>query len=120
MIASLADPGVASPAQGFLGRVLGVGMARALALHRTGEFAQSLETLLPLRDSWLAIGGSNAQRDVFEQVFLDSACRSGHPMAATWLRERLAARLGRNRFAASQLDAFMGASAGTRTRPSAI
>ena len=52
------------------------------------------------------IGGSNAQRDLFEQVLIEAAVRAGlNQQAAVMLSERLGSR-GANRFAAERLERF--------------
>jgi pyrroloquinoline quinone (PQQ) biosynthesis protein C len=49
------------------------------------------------------VGGSHAQRDVFDQIWLESLVRSGHPIARNHLLDRRKARNGRNRFAQERL-----------------
>jgi hypothetical protein len=74
-----------------------------IAFHRGdyGEAARLLRAGAPLR---IGAGGSNAQRDVFEQIALESLVRAGaSDEAERLLRQRLAARGGHNRFAASRL-----------------
>lgn len=51
-----------------------------------------------------ALGGSDAQRDIFQQIMLEAAIRAGDEEGAgSLLAERLAERGGRNRFASERL-----------------
>ncbi len=55
-------------------------------------------------DGLMAIGGSHAQRDLFEQVHIESLVRAGERTKATRLLEqRLARRGGVNAFALRRL-----------------
>ena len=60
-----------------------------------------------------AIGGSHAQRDLFEQFHIESLSRAGsHELAARVLAERLARRGGSNAFATRRLMALRPRPAG--------
>jgi hypothetical protein len=52
-----------------------------------------------MREAALALGGSNAQRDMFEQMYLDSLARSDPAKARVAATTRLSARRGRNALA---------------------
>jgi tetratricopeptide (TPR) repeat protein len=83
--------------------------AGALAAHglialRERDHAEAARLLGAARSGLLAIGGSHAQRDLFEQAYIESLIRSGaHDRAASVLRERLARRGGHNLFASRRL-----------------
>lgn len=83
--------------------------AGALAAHglialRERDHAEAARLLGAARSGLLAIGGSHAQRDLFEQAYIESLIRSGaHNRAASVLRERLARRGGHNLFASRRL-----------------
>jgi hypothetical protein len=66
--------------------------------------------LEPLHDKIRPIGGSDAQRDVFEQVRLEALVRSGAGAARHSLDERRQMRGGLNRFAERRLAPLLGAS----------
>ncbi|AZO79229.1 MULTISPECIES: tetratricopeptide repeat protein [unclassified Bosea (in: a-proteobacteria)] len=86
--------------------------ALGLIAFNEGDHAEAARRLGTARDHLLAIGGSHAQRDLFEQVYVESLIRSGnHDRAAVVLRQRLARRGGHNRFASRRL-AMLGKSAG--------
>lgn len=51
---------------------IGRRLCDAFAHYRKGEFSRAANLLLPVWDSLRLIGGSFAQRDLFEQLLLDS------------------------------------------------
>lgn len=68
-------------------------MARGLAAYGAGKYAEAVDCLAPVRYRWLAIGGSHAQRDIFQQVLIDAAQRAGqNKLARALLAERTAAK----------------------------
>jgi len=74
---------------------VGLGTAHAIVHHRNKRFAEALEIALPLRQNFHAIGGSHAQRDIFDQLLIDSAIAADRfPLAKTLLEDRTAARPG--------------------------
>jgi hypothetical protein len=69
-----------------------VPLCAAVLAHRKGEHAHVLALALPIRDKIWQLGGSHAQRDVFTQLLVDSAVRSGRlELARTLLGEATAA-----------------------------
>lgn len=67
----------------------GLGLAAAAFAHRRGEWGRAVELLLPLRPAIHRIGGSRAQRDLFEQMLIDAALRDGRfALARALLSER--------------------------------
>lgn len=78
--------------------------AQGLIAFSEGDHAQAARLLGSARNGLLAIGGSHAQRDLFEQAHIESLLRAGdHEPAARLLEQRLARRGGANRFAARRL-----------------
>jgi hypothetical protein len=128
LVASLADHAGEACETGQIARDVGVALADAVVAFRDGRHGAVVDRLLPLRPRLHRIGGSDAQRDVFEQMLIESAVRSGrHGVAARLLGERLAARGGRNRYAALRLARLSGdprlklsAMAAAMIRPSAV
>lgn len=51
--------------------------ARGLVAHARGDFAAAIEGLGSALPRLVEIGGSHAQRDLFEQVYLDALVRTG-------------------------------------------
>jgi tetratricopeptide (TPR) repeat protein len=86
-----------------VGRRIGGPIAAALIARSAGRHAEAAKRLLKLRPNLWRIGGSHAQRDVFEQLALDSAVRAGFGVeVGAILEARLDAR-GGNRFAEKRL-----------------
>ena len=52
-------------------------VAEAVWAHGQGRFAEAVETMRPALGGMYRLGGSHAQQDVLEQLFLDSALRAG-------------------------------------------
>lgn len=90
-------------AQDDVARDVGALFADGMA-HIASEPKAALRKMLAARSRLAAIGGSDAQRDVFEQVMVDAALRAGDTgLAEDILKKRLAARGGRNSFAETRL-----------------
>ncbi|MGR4869393.1 tetratricopeptide repeat protein [Variovorax sp. LARHSF232] len=53
--------------------------ARGLLAHARGDFAKAVEGLGSALPRLVEIGGSHAQRDLFEQLYLDALVKSGEP-----------------------------------------
>jgi tetratricopeptide (TPR) repeat protein len=71
----------------------GLGLAAAAFAHRRGEWRHTVELLLPLRPKIRDIGGSRAQRDLFEQMLIDAALKDGRfQLARALLSERTGLR----------------------------
>jgi tetratricopeptide (TPR) repeat protein len=52
-------------------------VSRAVLLYGQKEYAKSVDAMLPALSKLQRLGGSHAQRDVFEQLFVDAAMKSG-------------------------------------------
>ncbi len=57
--------------------------------YRSGEHERVLEILLPARRNLWQMGGSHAQRDLFFQLLVDSACRLGRKAELTLLFQEM-------------------------------
>ncbi|SFD52726.1 hypothetical protein SAMN05428997_13162 [Bosea sp. CRIB-10] len=78
--------------------------AFGLVAFREKDYREAAQLLGAARSGLVAIGGSHAQRDLFEQAYIESLIRSGaHDRAARVLTERLARRGGNNPFASRRL-----------------
>ena len=85
----------------------GRGIAEGLMHFARGDMGQATECLLASRRNRILMGGSDAQRDVFEQVLVEAALRSGEDrVVRELLTERLRER-GSNRFAGERLARLM-------------
>lgn len=69
---------------------VGATICDAAAAHRRRDWARVIELLLPARTAIVRIGGSHAQRDMFEQMLISACLAGGHQTTA---RELLAERL---------------------------
>jgi hypothetical protein len=74
---------------------VGLPLARAVVAHRRADYGAVVDALLPVRLRIRRIGASNAQRDLFDQLLIDAAWRSGRlHVAADLLAERTSRRPG--------------------------
>jgi hypothetical protein len=72
---------------------VGVPLLAAMAAQRRGDYDGVVERLWPIRYQLPMIGGSHAQRDLFEEILAWSAIRSRHHgLARNLLAERTAAK----------------------------
>jgi len=74
-------------------------VCEAVLAHRKADHGRVVALLLPVRDRLWQIGGSHAQRDVFDQMLIDSAVASGRlDLARRLLRDTTTAwTVGPNR-----------------------
>ncbi len=87
-----------------LARQVGAPVATAIRAFRARRYGEASRILMAARPYLSRLGGSHAQRDIFEQLLIESTLRSGDlPLADMLLQERLAKRHGRNDFAARRL-----------------
>jgi len=83
-----------------------------IAFHE-GDYDEAARLLGSARNGLIAIGGSHAQRDLFEQAYAESLIRAGeHERAAEILGERLRRRGGSNLFVVRRLAQLRGRGAG--------
>jgi tetratricopeptide (TPR) repeat protein len=67
-------------------------ICNAIRAYYQGDYAQTIKTLMPIRYDYQPIGGSHAQRDVFNIFLMDAAIRNGDTtLARALLAERAAA-----------------------------
>jgi tetratricopeptide (TPR) repeat protein len=67
-------------------------IAEAVCAHGEGRYADALEAMLPALGGMFRLGGSHAQQDVLEQLFLDAAARAGRTDEVRMMLERVAGR----------------------------
>ena len=82
----------------------GLAAIEGLNAFAEGRYGAAFTNLAHARPAMQTIGGSHAQRDVFERITIDAGLRAGHiSQAEAILRERLALRGGNeDRFAAQR------------------
>jgi tetratricopeptide (TPR) repeat protein len=92
----------------------GLSTATGLKAFGAGEYRTAYLNLGHARRSMQSIGGSHAQRDVFERLTIDAGIRSGYlDEAETMLLERSQQRAGTlDTYAATRLDLISSARAG--------
>jgi len=64
----------------------------AVRLHGEGRFGEAVERMMPVIGGMYRMGGSYAQQDVLEQLFLDAATRAGRHDAIRLVTERVTSR----------------------------
>jgi hypothetical protein len=69
-----------------------VPVCEAVLAHRRGDFAAAVAAMRPALGVMYRLGGSHAQQDVLEQLFLDAALKAGLEEDARALLERVAGR----------------------------
>ncbi|MFN4089433.1 MAG: tetratricopeptide repeat protein, partial [Alphaproteobacteria bacterium] len=66
-------------------------LSEAVAAFAEGAYGRAVDLMLPIRYRWVAIGGSWAQRDLFQSMLIEAAVRAGRlALARALLAERLA------------------------------
>ena len=73
-------------------RRLAAPICEAVLAHSRGEHARALAAMRPVLGEMHRLGGSHAQQDVFEQLFLDAAVKAGAAPDVNLLLERVAGR----------------------------
>jgi len=69
-----------------------VPICQAVLAHGRGEHARAVAAMRPALDGMYRLGGSHAQQDVLEQLFLDAAVKAEQPDDIRLLLERVAGR----------------------------
>ena len=92
MLAATADYARSNETEGRVMADVGAAVCEAVLAHRRGRFDRVVELLLPVRDKIIRIGGSHAQRDLFEKMLISACLGDGRNHTA---RELLAERLHR-------------------------
>lgn len=70
-------------AHGRLWQDIALPLCRGMAAHARNEFFAAAEAMAEVRPHWRAVGGSHAQRDLFEQVYRDALARATTQPAAS-------------------------------------
>jgi tetratricopeptide (TPR) repeat protein len=66
-------------------------VSEAVLAHRRGEYARAVTLMRPVLDEMYRLGGSHAQQDVLEQVFLDAAVKANRGDEVRLVLARVAA-----------------------------
>ena len=78
------------PQTGTVWRDVALPAARGLLAHAQGDHANAVSELGSALPRMLEVGGSHAQRDLFEQIYLDALVRSGQWVGAQNLLQQRA------------------------------
>ena len=71
---------------------IAVPVSQAVLAHRRGEHDRVVDLMTPIIDEMHRLGGSHAQQDVLEQLFLDSAMRANRADDVRLMLARVTAR----------------------------
>ena len=80
---------------GTIARLVGeiaLPVTEAVLAHGQGQYARAVSLMRPVLGEMYRLGGSHAQQDVLEQLFLDSALKANRTDDARLLMERVAGR----------------------------
>jgi predicted Zn-dependent protease len=75
----------------IVGRIA-VPVAEAICAHRRGDFSRAVDLMKPIYGDMAALGGSHAQQEVLEQIYLDAVLKAGRVDEARRILERAAAQ----------------------------
>lgn len=85
--------GTTGETEAAVARDPGLALADAVVAHRRGDFAEAADALASVHERIHRIGGSHAQRDLFEEMLIDAALRAGDfERAKALLAERVESR----------------------------
>jgi hypothetical protein len=73
-------------------REIGLPVTEAVLANLQGRHAEAVRLMRPVIGEMYRMGGSHAQQDVLEQVFLDSALKAGLDDAVRLMLERISGR----------------------------
>jgi tetratricopeptide (TPR) repeat protein len=93
-VASLRDFGK-TPGNFAAGTMAGitVPLCEGIIASEAGDYARAVDIMMPIRNDLAPVGGSHAQRDLFHQMLLNAAFRSGRlELARSMLSERISIR----------------------------
>jgi hypothetical protein len=89
MLESMRTFGSADSEPDLLVRNVAAPVSEAILAHRKRDYARAVDIARPVLDDMVRLGGSHAQRDVLEQMFLSAALRAGRMDDVRLLIERV-------------------------------
>jgi hypothetical protein len=92
MLSGMGDFAAGSQPIARLVKEIALPVTRAVLANGQGRHAEAVALMRPVLGEMYRIGGSHAQQDVLEQVFLDSALKSGSERDARMMMQRAAGR----------------------------
>lgn len=91
MLAAMREFGAGASGSADLVRDIALPVCEAIWCHRRGEHDRAVQLMRPVLGDMHRLGGSHAQQDVLEQVYLDAAVRAQRPEEVRGLLERVTA-----------------------------
>jgi tetratricopeptide (TPR) repeat protein len=92
MIEAMCEAGVGAGATANVIRRIALPVCEAVLAHRRGEHAHAVDLMKPVLDEMHRLGGSHAQQDILEQLFLDSAVKANRANDVRLMLARVAAK----------------------------
>jgi tetratricopeptide (TPR) repeat protein len=92
MAAQLESFANSAATQGRVSARVGVGTAAAMTALARGDAGAAVDALLPIRYDIWCMGGSHAQRDLFEEMLVSAAVKARPHLARALLAERTASK----------------------------
>jgi tetratricopeptide (TPR) repeat protein len=92
MIAAMHDYAIARGTVPAIVRDYVLPIAKAQLAHAAGRYAEALAAMRPVIGNMYRLGGSHAQQDVLEQLFVDAALKAGSSADIRLAVERVAGR----------------------------
>ena len=92
MLDAMRECGLGTGAVAQVVGTIALPVSEAVLAHWRGEHARAVDLMKPILDDMDRIGGSHAQQDVLEQVFLDSAVKANRGDDVRLMLARVASR----------------------------
>ena len=92
MLKSMREYGAGTGTTAVTVREVALPVCEAVLAHRAGEYERAVTLMTPVLERLHELGGSHAQRDVLEQLYLDSSVKSNRAPEVRRLLDGLAAR----------------------------
>ena len=92
MLAAMRDFAAGNTTNAALVRDYALPISAAVAAHGRGDYARAVDLMRPVLGGMYRLGGSHAQQDVLEQLFLDATVKAGLSGDTRTLLERVAGR----------------------------
>ncbi|WP_420404937.1 tetratricopeptide repeat protein [Nisaea sp.] len=96
--------------QARITRQVGLALAEAMSALRTGNPARAVSLIWPVRYDIQSIGGSHAQRDVFEEMLVDASLKGGKTAKARALLSERTERKPKSAWSWERYGEALGAS----------
>ncbi len=92
MLAAMRSHGDTNSAPDAVIRTIAAPVSEAVLAHRKADYVHAVDLVRPVLNDMVRLGGSHAQQDVLEQMFLSAALRAGRMDDVKLLIERVRSR----------------------------